>query len=41
METMKAIYCTKYGSTEDLQLIEIDKPVPTKNELLVKVRPLL
>ncbi|HQZ49143.1 MAG: NAD(P)-dependent alcohol dehydrogenase [Chitinophagaceae bacterium] len=38
METMKAIYCTKYGSTEDLQLIEIDKPVPTKNELLVKVK---
>lgn len=37
METMKAIVCNKYGSTEDLQLMEVDKPVPAKNELLIKV----
>ena len=34
---MKAIYCTKYGIPDDLQLLEIDMPVPVKNELLIKV----
>ena len=34
---MKAIYCTKYGTPDDLQLLEIDMPVPVKNELLIKV----
>ena len=35
---MKAIVCSKYGSTADLQLMEIEKPVPKANELLIKVQ---
>lgn len=38
MERMKAIYCTKYGMPSDLQLMEINKPAPAKNELLIKVK---
>ncbi len=33
---MKAIYCTKYGQPNVLQLITADKPKPGKNEILVK-----
>jgi NADPH:quinone reductase-like Zn-dependent oxidoreductase len=34
---MKAMVCTKYGSPDVLQLREVEKPVPTSNEVLIKV----
>ena len=34
---MKAIVCTKYGSTEDLKLKEVAKPTPKDDEVMVKV----
>jgi len=35
---MKAIICTAYGPPEVLQLAEIKKPVPRKNEVCIRVR---
>jgi len=35
---MKAIIWTKYGSTDGLQLQEVEKPVPMENEVLIKIR---
>lgn len=34
---MKAIVCPKYGSPDQLQLKEVDKPIPKEDEALVKV----
>ena len=34
---MKAVACTKYGPPEVLQFVEIDKPAPKINEVLIKV----
>ena len=34
---MKAIVHTKYGSPDELQLLEVEKPVPGNNEVLIKI----
>jgi NADPH:quinone reductase-like Zn-dependent oxidoreductase len=34
---MKAIVHTKYGSPDELQLLEVEKPVPGDNEVLIKI----
>ena len=38
MEIMKAIVCTKSGSPEVLNLVDLERPIPKQNEILVKVK---
>jgi len=35
---MKAAICTKYGPPEVIQITDVDKPTPSHNEVLLKVR---
>jgi NADPH:quinone reductase-like Zn-dependent oxidoreductase len=35
---MKAIICTKSGSPEVLKLVELERPIPKQNEVLIKVK---
>ncbi len=35
---MKAIVLTKYGSSDVLQLKEVEKPTPSEDEVLIKVK---
>ncbi|TAL72650.1 MAG: NAD(P)-dependent alcohol dehydrogenase [Bacteroidetes bacterium] len=35
---MKAVFTTKYGPPEVLIIVEVDKPLPKKNELLIKIK---
>lgn len=35
---MKAIIYTKYGTPDNLQLVELDKPTPMDDEVLIRVR---
>ena len=34
---MKAIVCEEYGSPDVLQLKEVDKPIPKKNQVLIRI----
>ena len=34
---MKAVACTKYGTPDDLELLEMEKPIPGDDEVLVAV----
>lgn len=35
---MKAVICEKYGPPEVLEVVEVGIPVPTKNQILIRVR---
>jgi len=35
---MRAFICTEYGGPEVLKLVEVDKPIPKNNEVLIKIK---
>jgi NADPH:quinone reductase-like Zn-dependent oxidoreductase len=35
---MKAVICKKYGPPEVLEVVEVPKPVPAKNQVLIRIR---
>lgn len=35
---MKAVLHTRFGPPDELQLVEVDKPIPKDNELLIQIR---
>ena len=35
---MKAIVLTRYGTPDDLELREVERPIPKDDEVLIKVR---
>jgi NADPH:quinone reductase-like Zn-dependent oxidoreductase len=37
-ETMQAVFCTKYGPPEVLQIKNTKKPIPKSNEILIKIK---
>jgi NADPH:quinone reductase-like Zn-dependent oxidoreductase len=37
METMKAIICPKYGPPEVLKISQCEKPIPRRDEVLIKI----
>lgn len=37
-ETMQAVFCTKYGPPEVLQIKNIKKPIPKPNEILIRIK---
>lgn len=38
MEKMKAVLCSKYGPPEVLKLVEVDRPSPKDDEMLVEIK---
>jgi NADPH:quinone reductase-like Zn-dependent oxidoreductase len=35
---MKAVICTKYGAPEVLKIMDVEKPIPKSDELLIKIK---